>query len=204
MDTKEEQLVAKAMAGDMDAFSALCRQNENKIHYLCVGIMGNEPDGQDAMQEVYIKMQRGITRLRSPQAFTVWLHRIVVNVCTDLRRKQIRQPQQSPLEIIEGTLPEDNADYIPHEHVDKDEKNRQLLELVSQLPYRQRVSMLLYYYEGMSYANIASVLNTSVRAVENYLRRGKQTIKSRITGIKAVAKKTRPNDRTEHHSDTEQ
>ena len=192
MEINQEQLIENAINGNMEAFSALCRQNESKIHYLCVGIMGNEPDGQDAMQEVYIKMQKGIGALRSPAAFTVWLHRIVVSVCTDLCRKQTRQPLQSSLETIETTMPEENADYIPHEHVDNNEKNRQLLELVTKLPYRQRVSMLLYYYEGMSYANIASVLHTSVRAVENYLRRGKQTIKGKITGVKAVVKKEQP------------
>ncbi|MDL2327584.1 RNA polymerase sigma factor [Ruminococcaceae bacterium OttesenSCG-928-A11] len=164
-DRATSRLVEKAIQGDELAFAKLCEAFAKDILYLCVKIMGNKPDGEDAAQEAYIKMQTGITKLENPQAFNVWLHRVVVSTCNDVRRKRGRWSQEDPIENYQEVLTEADINALPQEKMEKGSERAMLMQAVNNLSDQYRAVVILYYYKGISQKEIADVMETSVNAV---------------------------------------
>lgn len=173
-------LIVKATQNDETAFSELCAKKGKDILYICIQLMGNLHDGEDAAQEVLIAMQKSICNLKAPEAFSSWLYKLTLNVCNEQRRKTLKYKYNSPLEDYENVFPDEALDSLPQEYTEHGEKNEQLVAIIKKLPYNYRVSVLLFYYEGMSYAEIAQAMGTTSRAVANYLLRARKKIKQEL------------------------
>lgn len=174
-------LVKKAVKGNKEAFGALCELKAREITYLCLREMGNIEDGKDAAQEVFIRMHQSITSLRSPDAFHVWLNRVILSTCNDMRRKSMKQP----INVYYDDAPEkedipDLASEMPVDFVEREENRRLIVELVDALPQKYRRCVWLHYYQKLSYAEIAQVLDIPQDAVNNNLRMARQYLKAEI------------------------
>src|SRR5437016_11174463 len=98
--TSDEQIVERALAGDVDAFGEIVRRWERRIFALTYGIMGREEDARDATQETFIAAFRNLSGFRGDAKVSSWLHRIAVNQCiTRQRRAKVRN--ESALETEE-------------------------------------------------------------------------------------------------------
>lgn len=173
-------LVQKASAGNKKAFERLCAEHGQSILYLCIKYMGNLHDGEDAAQEVFIKLQKKITSLKSPDAFTVWLQRLVYTTCNDIRRRDMKHNGMAQLDDYADMLPEKNMDCLPAEYLTNHEKSEELLGIINALPEMARSCVLLYYYEGIKTPEIASVLGITENAVNIQLYRARLKIRIAI------------------------
>lgn len=186
---KTLRLVKKAMRGNDKAFFELMKVKQKDLLYIAIRIMRNKQDGEDAAQEAALVIRDKIQSLRSPEAFTVWMYKIVHTACMNMKRNM----KLSTVDIDEldsqDFLQEDRQEFLPVEYALDKELRDEVLVALDQLPEKQRTCILLFYYEGLKYHEIAEVLETNVQDVANSLGRGKKKLKELLEGTESVFEK---------------
>lgn len=175
----DQQLVEKAQQGGRDAFLALCEQCGKDVLYICIKTMGNRHDGEDAAQEVLLSMQKSISSLRDPAAFRMWLNKIIRSVCLRQKRMSMRGGSM-PLEDFAEVLQEERIEFLPLKYAEDKEHRDRLISCIDHMSPRYREVILLYYYEGLSMDEIASLTGTSKSAVDHRLRRARDKIRTEL------------------------
>jgi RNA polymerase sigma-70 factor (ECF subfamily) len=170
MDDSDEALMARVARGDRQAYQLLARRHLPAMLGLARRILGNAADAEDVAQEAMLRVWTHAPRWQPLAAFRTWLTRVVVNLCLDRKRRASWVALEAAGEI---------ADPAPHagERAESDERERRLHAAIAKLPVRQRAAIMLTYSEGMSNAQVAEMLDTTVSAVETLLVRGKQNLR---------------------------
>lgn len=170
MDDSDEALMARVARGDQSAFRALAGRHLPAMVGLARRILGNTADAEDVAQEAMLRVWTHAPRWQPLAAFKTWLTRVVVNLCLDRKRRAPWVELEAAGEI---------ADPSPSaaEQTEFDERERYLQRAIEKLPDRQRAAIVLTYSEGLSNAQVADILDTSVSAVETLLVRGKQNLR---------------------------
>lgn len=169
-------IVEKAIQGDKEAFICICEKKCKDILFLCIHLMGNKEDGEDAAQEAMIHMQKHIAELRSANAFHVWMYRVVSTICNQMRRKMKRRGKEEDLSNVEWEVEEERREFLPYEYVEDTQKQEMLLQTLEELPYDCKTCIVLYYYEEMSYTEIAEILRVNRKKVDHTLRKAKRLL----------------------------
>lgn len=180
---KDKQLLAlvdRARKKDRAAFVKLCEMKAEEVIFLCVREMGNRQDGEDAAQEVFIRMQKSIDKLRAPEALNVWLNRLVYYTCSDMRKKKMREKTVSYDEPFLDELYDESNDGLPQSFIEQEDKRQRMIELIDDLPEKYRSCILMHYYQHMSYADIAEVLGIKENAVDNNLRMARKVLRQQL------------------------
>jgi RNA polymerase sigma-70 factor (ECF subfamily) len=170
MDDSDEALMARIARGDQPAFRALARRHLPAMVGLARRILGNAADAEDVAQEAMLRVWTHAPRWQPLAAFKTWLTRVVVNLCLDRKRRAPWVELEAAGDIVD---PSPGAG----EKAEVDERERTVAAAIDKLPARQRSAIMLTYGEGMSNAEVAEILDTSVSAVETLLVRGKQNLR---------------------------
>src|SRR5215470_17366146 len=165
MDDSDEALMARVARGDERAFQVLARR-----------ILGNAAEAEDVAQEALMRVWTHAPRWRPLALFRTWLTRVVVNLCLDRKRRAPWVGLEAAGDIVD---PSPGAT----ERAETDERDRMVAGAIDKLPARQRSAIMLTYGEGMSNAEVAEILDTSVSAVETLLVRGKQNLRRSLGGM---------------------
>ncbi|MGB8576094.1 MAG: RNA polymerase sigma factor [Pseudolabrys sp.] len=170
MDDSDEALMARVARGDERAFQLLSRRHLPAMLGLARRILGNAAEAEDVTQEALMRVWTNAPRWQPLAQFRTWLTRVVVNLCLDRKRR-------APWLALE--MAGDIVDPAPDagERAESDERECMLATAIDKLPARQRSAIVLTYGEGMSNAQVAEILDTSVSAVETLLMRGKQNLR---------------------------
>jgi RNA polymerase sigma-70 factor, ECF subfamily len=173
----DEQLVRQFLAGEREAFSLLVRRHQERVMRVCLRLVLSPADAQDACQEVFIKIAERLHTYQPSAQFSTWLYRITVNHCLNVLRSRRRRRWLSPFSkeptaVLEIAAPDDD----PLQSTEKQERQQQVRRALAGLPEEQRLAVVLHRYEGLSYEEIAQVLQVSVSAVESRLHRAKQNL----------------------------
>lgn len=176
MDDSDEALMARIARGDEQAFRALSRRHVPAMVALARRILGNSADAEDVAQEAMLRIWRHAPRWQPLAQFRTWLTRVVVNLCLDRKRRAPWVALEAAGEIVDTTPG-------AAEKSEADERERLLAAAIAELPDRQRTAIVLTYTEGMSNAQVAEVLGTSVSAVETLLVRGKQNLRRALGSL---------------------
>ena len=92
---QEKKAIQRVRAGDTDAFEALVRAHEKTVYNIALRMLGNPQDAEDAAQEAFLKAYHSLDALQGENRFSVWLYRIVSNVCLDQLRARKRWKETS-------------------------------------------------------------------------------------------------------------
>lgn len=176
MDESDEALMARIARGDERAFRVLARRHLPPMAGLARRILGNAAEAEDVAQEAMLRVWTHAPRWQPLAAFRTWLTRVVVNLCLDRKRRTQWVDLEAAGELVD---PAPGAT----ERAEGDERERMLAAAIETLPARQRSAIVLTYSEGMSNAQVAEVLDTSVSAVETLLVRGKQNLRRALAGV---------------------
>jgi RNA polymerase sigma-70 factor, ECF subfamily len=176
MDDSDEVLMARVARGDEPAYRTLTRRHLPAMLGLARRILGNAADAEDVAQEAMLRVWTHAPRWQPLAAFRTWLTRVVVNLCLDRKRRARWVALEAAGEIV------DPAPGVS-EVAELDERARALAAAIDGLPARQRTAIVLTYSEGMSNAQVAEVLDTSVSAVETLLIRGKQNLRTKLSDV---------------------
>jgi len=176
MDDSDEALMARVGRGDERAYRELARRHVPAMVGLARRILGNAADAEDVTQEAMLRVWTHAPRWQPLAAFRTWLTRIVVNLCLDRKRRAAWAPLEAAGEV---------ADPAPgaSEQAQASERDRRLNVAIAELPARQRTAIALTYGDGMSNAQVAEVLGTTVSAVETLLVRGKQNLRRALADM---------------------
>jgi len=174
MDDSDEVLMARVARGDEPAYRTLTRRHLPAMLGFARRILGNAADAEDVAQEAMLRVWTHAPRWQPLAAFRTWLTRVVVNLCLDRKRRAPWVALEAAGEIVDPTPG-------VSEIAEQDERARALAAAIDGLPARQRTAIVLTYSEGMSNAQVAEVLDTSVSAVETLLIRGKQNLRTKLS-----------------------
>lgn len=168
---EDAALAAGCMAGDLGAYERLYRLQGARMKNLARNLLGSQTDAEDAVQDTFLKIQRGIKSFRGQSAFVTWTFRILVNTCYDLRRSRTRRKEQTQEAPNDWPRPEPRA---PGAHPSL----RMALERALQaLTRHQREVFVLYEVEGFRHAEIAALLDISETASKNTLFQAKKNLR---------------------------
>lgn len=170
MDDSDEALMARVARGDENAYRELARRHLPTMLGVARRILGSAADAEDVAQEAMLRVWTHAPRWQPLAAFRTWLTRVVVNLCLDRKRRAPWVALETAGDIVD---PAPDAT----EQTEAGERDRRLTAAVAALPARQRSAIVLTYGDGMSNAQVAEILGTTVSAVETLLVRGKQNLR---------------------------
>jgi RNA polymerase sigma-70 factor (ECF subfamily) len=179
----DEDLVARANAGDLDSFNQLVTRWERPIYALAYRTLGREEDARDVVQEAFLRAYRGLRGFKGQAKFSSWLYRITLNLCRDWIRRERRAPV---VQVPEGTDPVELADQraSPTESVEELVARREMSQAVAramtELPEEQRTAILLKEYHGLTFQEIADLLECPLSTVKTRLYQGLTMLRRRL------------------------
>ncbi len=180
----DQALISLIKNGDKDAFSILVKRYEKKVLNILFLQLGSIPELEDLAQEVFIKVFKNLKNFRGEAKFSTWLYRITINISYDYRRKnKIVYSLDTPLsdeedDTFEKFIPDDGND--PLEEVEKRDLQEKMRRIIQNLSQEYQEVLILREYEGLSYEEIANILNCPVGTVESRLFRAREELKKRF------------------------
>jgi RNA polymerase sigma-70 factor (ECF subfamily) len=174
----ERALLTRSRAGDLDAFELLVRAHQDRIYNLAYRITGNHEDASDAAQDAFVRAYQGLARFREAAAFSTWLYRIATNAALDLvRRRPAVPPVELPLNYPAPGGPEHEA-Y-------RREIHRRVQTALGQVPAEFRAAVVLRDIQGLSYEDVARILQVPVGTVRSRISRGREALRAQLTDLAA-------------------
>lgn len=185
MTDPDTKLMLGFCAGDKGAFRELVRRNQRIVFNLACRYLRDRAEGEDVVQEVFIRVHGAAENYKPIAKFTTWMYRITVNVCLNhLRARRARQSVSlDSARTDEGTRSEIVAERTeaPSAKLEREELEVKVREAMEKLPESQRTAVLLRRFDELSYEEIAQVMQTTVPAVKSLLARARQTLKSHLS-----------------------
>ena len=166
---KLEVLVTNTIRGDAEALHHLCESITPGILFRTRHILNNPMDAEDVSQNILIRVCENIHTLRQPKAFKAWLGKIVTN---EVRTHMARNTSENTLVSIDEyvtTLVDESEELFPHYSVEVKEFRKDVMDVLSNLPTRQREAMMLFYYDQLSVGEIAKIMDIPHQSVSRYL-----------------------------------
>src|ERR671910_414893 len=174
MNSVSDQAFAiRASKGDVEAFGLLVEEHSGLVYRVALRILGVE-DAKDASQEVWIRVWRNIKYFRGDSAFSTWLYRITVNTCLSVRRKESRRGEREFVGEETPYLPEPRGgDADPEAAALGTEQRKEIQAALGHVRAEHRAALVLRHMEGLSYAEIAQVLEVPEGTAKDWVSRGR-------------------------------
>ncbi|HYF76009.1 MAG TPA: RNA polymerase sigma factor [Symbiobacteriaceae bacterium] len=172
---EEREAISRCLAGDKNAYATLVGQYQAQVLALCLRMTGNREDAADVAQQAFIQAYRHLDRYDPDQPFRPWLYKIATNECISfLRRTKKHQAVPAADDVLENVSdPADGAPSI----VDLAEDRERVRTAVAQLPLSYRQVVVAYYFQELSYQEIARQTGVPVGTVGTLLHRAKQQLR---------------------------
>src|SRR5213082_2546522 len=183
--TKPTEAIARARAGDEEAWGQLYRDYAPAIFRFCRRALPTREDAEDATMEIFMKIRDKLDQYDATRPFTAWLYRVAANHCWDmLRRRKIRQDKET-----------DDLETLPLEHPDPSQLDRliekrtseEVRKALDKLGSRARMALVMRYYSDMSYDEIADSLGVRRAFVGVVLLRARHELRQALGDTGAFA-----------------
>lgn len=176
----EKHCIERVLKGDANAFEHLVHAYEKTVYNLALRTLGNREDAEDVTQEAFLKAYRSLDSFRGDSKFSVWLYRIVSNLCLDLLRSRQRKPTQSlTVEDDDGEIGEleiSDEHFSPEKLLDRKLTRESVQRGLSALPDDARQILLLRELQGMSYEEIGQALDLEPGTVKSRIFRARKRL----------------------------
>lgn len=177
---QDQQLVERVQRGDKRAFDLLVLKYQHKILGLIVRFVHDSHEAQDVAQEAFIKAYRALANFRGDSAFYTWLYRIAINTAKNHLVARGRRPPDSDVssedaEFYEGDHALKDIE-SPERALLRDEIEETVHRTIQQLPEDLRTALTLREFDGLSYEDIANVMQCPVGTVRSRIFRAREAI----------------------------
>ncbi len=183
-EQSDKQLVAKVQRGDSRAFDLLVLKYQHKILGLISRYVHDASEVQDVAQEAFIKAYRALPNFRGDSAFYTWLYRIAINTAKNHLVSRSRRPPGSDVEIEDAEYYEGGGALRDHSSPEETlfgEELRAVVEqAISDLPDDLRTAVTLREFDGLSYEDIAEVMDCPVGTVRSRIFRAREAIDKQV------------------------
>ncbi len=179
----DSALVQRAKAGDKGAFDLLVRKYQHRIAAVVSRFVRDYAECQDVVQDSFIRAYKSLSGFRGDSQFYTWMYRIAVNTAKNHLASQKRRPSADveieDAEHIDGGIYIQNNDTPEHELL-REEIAQVVSKALDQLPAEIRQAITLREMEGLSYEEIAEVMNSPVGTVRSRIFRAREAIDVRL------------------------
>jgi len=177
----DAELMERVKFGDEDAFRQIVEKHKTIIFSLCMQYVGNREDAEEVAQDVFIKLYKKADIYEPRAKLSTFLYRIAVN----LSLNKIRDRKRKKLISLDLFTNKDkgafaNSEIRPDQILERKERAAIVRRAIDKLPKNQRTAVLLKRFQGLSYDEIADVMQCSVSAVESRLFRAKQNLQKEL------------------------
>jgi RNA polymerase sigma-70 factor (ECF subfamily) len=176
---QERVWLEQALQGDSAAFGHLVRAYERPVYNLTYRMLGNSAEAEDAAQETFLRAYSKLATYQPGRKFVNWLLSIASHYCIDLLRRKGRAPQLSlddalPPQWLASDVPQ------PDQLVSKKQERERVRAVLDTLPPVYRAAVVLRYWHGMSYREIASTMDTTESAIKSRLHRARRMLAQQL------------------------
>ncbi|HZS72410.1 MAG TPA: sigma-70 family RNA polymerase sigma factor [Candidatus Acidoferrum sp.] len=184
--TEPTEAIARARAGDAEAWGELYREYAPAIFRFCRRALPTREDAEDATMDIFgDKLRKGLSQYDPSRSFSAWLYRVAANHCWDiLRRRKIRQDKET-----------EDVESVPLEHPDPSQLDRlierctseEVRKALAKMGTRARMALVMRYYSDMSYDEIADALGVRRQFVGVVLLRARHELRQALEGSSVLA-----------------
>jgi len=148
-----------------------------RVYNQAYRMLGSKEDAEDATQEVFIRVHRGLMNFRGEAQMATWIWRITTNVCFSYRAR--RKEHTVPLDDynFEETLADDSKTSNPESAFFKKEESERLINLIAELNHIEAAAVSMFYLQEMSYEEISAALSIPIGSVATALHRGREKLR---------------------------
>ncbi|MAV75880.1 MAG: RNA polymerase sigma factor RpoE [Actinobacteria bacterium TMED172] len=184
MKDTDAQLVVRVQQGDKRAFDLLVLKYQHKIHSLISRYVRDQTEVQDVAQEAFVKAYRAINNFRAESAFYTWMYRIAINTAKNYLVSRSRRPPATDVDIDESVnyaganvlLDQQGPESILH----GEEVALVVRDALESLPEDLRTAVTLREFDGLSYEDIADVMDCPVGTVRSRIFRARDAIDKQL------------------------
>jgi len=177
---QEAAVIERVLSGDVNAYEELVTAYDKNVYNLALRMVRNEEDAADMAQEAFIKAYNSLSNFRGDSKFSVWLYRIVSNVCLDFLRKQGKRStvslsvEDSDGEDAQLDIPDESQS--PHQLLERKLMGEAVRRALDELPEEHRQILLLREIQGLSYEEIAQALSLEAGTVKSRIFRARKKL----------------------------
>ncbi len=180
----DKELVRRVKKGDRAAFDLLFSRYQQKIQHLVARYVRDSDEVLDVTQEAFIKAFRALPKFRGESQFYTWLYRIAVNTAKNHLVARSRRPPGVDVDIADGEYM-DGGEYLqdsddPQSTLARDQLREAIDDAIAALPEDLKTAVTLREFEGLSYEEIAVVMECPVGTVRSRIFRAREAIDDRI------------------------
>jgi len=177
----QDILIARLKAGDSSAFKYLVETHKGLVYNTALGILQNTADAEDMAQEVFIQVFHSVKDFKGDSKISTWLYRIAVTKSLDHLRAKKRKKRFGFMQSLFGSesnepLVEQVSFVHPGVQLENKERAAILFKALEKLPENQKTAFVLHKTEGLSYLEVAEVMNLTVSSIESLLHRAKNNL----------------------------
>jgi len=180
-----EQLLIQAIQnGDVKAFTQMVETYQHLVYNTILSMLQNKEDAEDVAQDVFVQVYESIHQFKGESKFSTWLYRIAVTKSLDYQRRKKRKKRFAIIESLFGVNNEVKHESIHFYHPGVSLANKEqaaiLFKAIQQLPSKQQIAFTLNKIEGLSYQEVAEIMQVTVASVEAFLHRAKQNLRKEL------------------------
>jgi RNA polymerase sigma-70 factor, ECF subfamily len=183
----DEDLVLKVQQGDKKAYDLLVLKYQHRIIQLVNRYVKDPSEAQDVAQEAFIKAYRALGNFRGDSAFYTWLYRIAINTAKNYLVARTRRSSDYEVDIQDAEACENAPQLQGMETPERLLINQEIVDTIKtaieKLPEDMRIAIMLREFEGMSYEEIAEIMDCPVGTVRSRLFRAREAIDSKLTPL---------------------
>jgi len=180
----DEQLVERVFKGEMQAFDLLVLRYQQRLLGLIGRFVRDPHEAEDLAQETFIKAYKALGNFRGESAFYTWLYRIAINTANNYLVSRGRRPPDTDIDVDDPEQIEAHAMMAdtdsPEENQFRDELKAEIDRAIAELPEDLRTAFTLREFSGLSYEEIAEIMDCPVGTVRSRIFRARDAIDTRI------------------------
>jgi len=183
--TEPKDLIARARAGDTQAWGDLYRDYAPAIFRFCRRAMPTREDAEDATMEIFMKLREKLAQFDPSRSFTAWLYKVAANHCWDMLRRRKARHDKDTEDVDE--LPLEAPEPNQLEKLIEERTGEEVRKALDKLGARARMALVMRYYSDMSYDEIADALGVRRPFVGVVLLRARHELRQALLESSALA-----------------
>ncbi len=181
LNSSDSELMHAVKCDDTSALVLLIERWEARLLNFIFRYVQIESVARDLVQETFVKVYYARDRFDENKTFSTWMFSIASNLCRNHQR-WVKRHAEAPME--DSTEPVDNLS--PSVRTGQIEQQKLIAEAIASLPHALRLTVLFYYYEDLSYQEIARITGCSVRGVESRLYRARKLLSTKLSKHESI------------------
>jgi len=175
MQLTDQELVKECLDGNQEMFAELVAKYKKLIFSVVYNYIRDREEIDDVCQEVFLKIYKSLDSYNPQYKFSTWSVKIATNYCLDILRK--KKLHSVPIDEIESISREEDT---PESKYISRERTAEIRKAIEKLPEKYRIPIILYHQNGMSYKEMAQILNKPLSIIKNRLYRARLTLRESL------------------------